>query len=80
MGFFGYLVVDVFQDQRRRLLKGCLWIVVHEQEIIGVLQLINATDDANGEVIEFSKVDQQLVEALTARDAPTSKARNYPSA
>ena len=39
----------------------------HEQEIIGVLQLINAKDLANGEVIAFSEIEQQLAESL----APT---------
>ena len=41
----------------------------HEKEIIGVLQLINSTDDATGEVIEFSKVDQQLAESLASQAA-----------
>ena len=41
----------------------------HEQEIIGVLQLINATDQASGEVIEFSDVDQQLAESLASQAA-----------
>ena len=41
----------------------------HEKEIIGVLQLINATDDETGEVIEFSKVDQQLAESLASQAA-----------
>lgn len=43
----------------------------HEQEIIGVLQLINATDIESGEVIEFSKVDQQLAESLASQAAVT---------
>jgi len=41
----------------------------HEHEIIGVLQLINATDDDTGEVIEFSEVDQQLAESLASQAA-----------
>ncbi len=41
----------------------------HEQEIIGVLQLINATDEESGEVIEFSEVDQQLAESLASQAA-----------
>jgi len=41
----------------------------HEQEIIGVLQLINATDVESGEVIEFSAVDQQLAESLASQAA-----------
>ena len=43
----------------------------HEQEIIGVLQLINArdVDSETGEVIEFSAVDQQLAESLASQAA-----------
>ena len=38
----------------------------HEHEIIGVLQLINATDPHTGEVIAFNEVDQQLAESLAS--------------
>lgn len=41
----------------------------HEQEIIGVLQLINARDASTGEVITFSDVDQQLAESLASQAA-----------
>ncbi|MFT5505518.1 MAG: HD-GYP domain-containing protein (c-di-GMP phosphodiesterase class II) [Gammaproteobacteria bacterium] len=41
----------------------------HEKEIIGVLQLINATNPDNGEVIPFSAVDQQLAESLASQAA-----------
>ena len=41
----------------------------HEQEIIGVLQLINARDTESGEVIEFNNVDQQLAESLASQAA-----------
>ena len=41
----------------------------HEQEIIGVLQLINARDIESGDVIEFSAVDQQLAESLASQAA-----------
>ena len=41
----------------------------HEQEIIGVLQLINACDPQSGEVISFSAVDQQLAESLASQAA-----------
>jgi HD-GYP domain-containing protein (c-di-GMP phosphodiesterase class II) len=41
----------------------------HEQEIIGVLQLINAKDRDNNEVIAFSKIDQQLAESLASQAA-----------
>lgn len=41
----------------------------HEQEIIGVLQLINAKDQKTGEVIAFNEVDQQLAESLASQAA-----------
>jgi len=39
----------------------------HEEVLIGVLQLINATDVASGEVIPFSDEDQRLVAALASQ-------------
>ena len=41
----------------------------HESEIIGVLQLINATDENTGKVIPFSTQDQEIVEALASQAA-----------
>ncbi len=41
----------------------------HEQEIIGVLQLINARDIESGEVIAFSAIEQQLAESLASQAA-----------
>jgi HD-GYP domain-containing protein (c-di-GMP phosphodiesterase class II) len=41
----------------------------HEHEIIGVLQLINALDATNGEVKQFSRDDQQLLESLASQAA-----------
>ena len=41
----------------------------HEQEIIGVLQLINAKGSAAGEVIAFNEIDQQLAESLASQAA-----------
>lgn len=41
----------------------------HEQDIIGVLQLINAKDSATDEVIAFSEIDQQLAESLASQAA-----------
>ncbi len=43
----------------------------HENEIIGVLQLINSMDSMTGEIKEFSAVDQQLVESLASQAAVT---------
>ena len=45
-------------------------MVNHEDKIIGVLQLINARDK-NGEVTDFSDIDQQLVESLASQAAVT---------
>ncbi len=41
----------------------------HENEIIGVLQLINALDRKTGEIVEFSDADQHLVESLASQAA-----------
>ncbi len=41
----------------------------HENEIIGILQLLNATDPETGSVTEFSMEDQQLVESLASQAA-----------
>lgn len=41
----------------------------HENEIIGVLQLINATDPETGSVGEFSEADQRLAESLASQAA-----------
>lgn len=43
----------------------------HENEIIGVLQLINAVDSKTGEIKSFSDLDQQLVESLASQAAIT---------
>ena len=41
----------------------------HENEIIGVLQLLNATDPATGEILPFSASDQRLAESLASQAA-----------
>jgi HD-GYP domain-containing protein (c-di-GMP phosphodiesterase class II) len=41
----------------------------HENETIGVLQLINATDPASGETVAFSPSDQRLAESLASQAA-----------
>ncbi|HCI12707.1 MAG: phosphohydrolase [Gallionellales bacterium GWA2_60_142] len=41
----------------------------HEDEVIGVLQLINALDRQTGEIISFSADDQQLLESLASQAA-----------
>ena len=41
----------------------------HENEVIGVLQLINALDHGSGAIIPFSRDDQQLLESLASQAA-----------
>jgi HD-GYP domain-containing protein (c-di-GMP phosphodiesterase class II) len=41
----------------------------HEDEIIGVLQLINAKDRATGAIVPFSEADQHLAESLASQAA-----------
>ncbi|MBI3221592.1 MAG: GAF domain-containing protein [Nitrosomonadales bacterium] len=41
----------------------------HEDEVIGVLQLINAKDRTSGAIVPFSRDDQQLVESLASQAA-----------
>lgn len=41
----------------------------HENEIIGVLQLINAIDPLTEEIVPFSSANQQLVESLASQAA-----------
>jgi HD-GYP domain-containing protein (c-di-GMP phosphodiesterase class II) len=41
----------------------------HENEIIGVLQLINAQDRKTGEIVPFSASDQRLAESLASQAA-----------
>ena len=41
----------------------------HDKEVIGVLQLLNATDPKTGDVVPFSKADQHLVESLASQAA-----------
>jgi len=48
----------------------------HENELIGVLQLINAIDPDSGEVTVFSELDQQLLESLASQAAVTITNRN----
>jgi HD-GYP domain-containing protein (c-di-GMP phosphodiesterase class II) len=41
----------------------------HEGDIIGVLQLLNATDAATGRVVSFGEEDQRLAESLASQAA-----------
>ena len=48
----------------------------HENDIIGVLQLINAIDKKSKKSIPFSSLDQQLVESLASQAAVTITNKN----
>ncbi len=41
----------------------------HNNEIIGVLQLINAKDRSTGKIVSFTEADQQLAESLASQAA-----------
>ena len=41
----------------------------HEDEIIGVLQLINAKDRSTGAIVPFTEIDQRLAESLASQAA-----------
>ena len=43
----------------------------HENDIIGVLQLINTIDKSTNQIVSFTPVDQQLIESLTSQAAVT---------
>lgn len=44
-------------------------MINHEGDVIGVLQLINAKDEATGELLSFTDTDQYLVESLASQAA-----------
>ncbi len=48
----------------------------HEGDVIGVLQLINATHPVSGEVLPFSSADQSLAESLASQAAIAITNRN----
>ncbi|MGY8815421.1 MAG: HD domain-containing phosphohydrolase [Gammaproteobacteria bacterium] len=48
----------------------------HINELIGVLQLINAIDPNTGDVTTFSELDQQIVESMASQAAVTITNRN----
>lgn len=41
----------------------------HDQDVVGVLQLINATDPETGDVVPFTEADQRLAESLASQAA-----------
>ena len=66
--FSGTIAVDQNNNYRS---KSFLTIPLknHEDEIVGVMQLINATDNSTGNVIEFSEDMEQQVESLASQAA-----------
>lgn len=48
----------------------------HENNLIGVLQLINSIDPDTGDVTTFSELDQQMVESMASQAAVTITNRN----
>ncbi len=48
----------------------------HEDELIGVLQLINAIDPVSGEVISFNQEDEKLVSSLASQAAVALNRKN----
>jgi HD-GYP domain-containing protein (c-di-GMP phosphodiesterase class II) len=69
----GYDFSGTREFDRRNHYRSCSFLTVpmrnHEDEIIGVLQLINAIDPASGAVTSFSAADQQLAESLASQAA-----------
>ena len=47
----------------------CVPMKNHHDEIIGVLELINALDETSGEIIPFSEQDEHLAESLASQAA-----------
>ena len=68
---FDFTGVRKFDQQHGYRTRSVLTVPLknHEQEIIGVLQLINARDAESGEVTGFGDVDQRLAESLASQAA-----------
>ncbi len=66
--FSGTRAFDIKNDYRSRSFL-TVPMMNHEQDVIGVLQLINAQDEASGLIVSFSADDQQLVESLASQAA-----------
>ncbi|MBC8246873.1 MAG: GAF domain-containing protein, partial [Deltaproteobacteria bacterium] len=41
----------------------------HEDQVLGVLQLLNAVDPADGQVVAFSRQDESLIQSLASQAA-----------
>lgn len=66
--FSGPRKFDAAQNYRTRSLL-CVPLINHNQETVGVLQLINAIDPATGQSIAFSAEAQELCESLASQAA-----------
>lgn len=71
VGVFNFSGTRNFDLQFNYKTKSLLTVPMHdhEGELIGVLQLINATDPENGEPRPFSETDQRFIEALASQAA-----------
>lgn len=60
-----------FDERMKYRSKSFLNVVLkdHDSEILGVLQLINATEHESGETVAFSQADQSLAESLASQAA-----------
>ena len=66
--FSGTRAFDVKMGYRSRSFL-TLPMLNHENELIGVLQLINAKDQCSNQIIEFSKISQRIAESLASQAA-----------
>lgn len=71
VGVFNFSGTRNFDQQFNYHTKSLLTVPMHdhEGELIGVLQLINATDPETGEPCSFTETDQRFIEALASQAA-----------
>ncbi|MES2037871.1 MAG: HD domain-containing phosphohydrolase [Pseudomonadota bacterium] len=71
VGVFNFSGTRNFDQQFNYKTKSLLTVPMHdhEGELIGVLQLINATDPNTGEPCSFTETDQRFIEALASQAA-----------
>lgn len=71
VGVFNFSGTRNFDQQFNYKTKSLLTVPMHdhEGELIGVLQLINATDPETGEPCSFTETDQRFIEALASQAA-----------
>lgn len=66
--FSGTKIFDERNEYRSKSLL-CVPLKNHQEDVIGVLQLLNARDEETGEVISFSERTKPLIEALASQAA-----------